>query len=202
MYDQQVKLAKIKVYSFLYDFTKKVQFKLKTKQYLDNVKKIIQKFEVLHINAKERFEIVKKGCQEEKNRVLIKMARSKNKKLKEQIGKISKFQEHNVIQRYMRYIQDQHAMEFTMWRKRVADLDLNAKEMKAFRLRISVIRTTVMKNQKEDQNELVNLYGPQIDTIIPCLDPDVAMNKNIQDEDMMTRYLNTEKIFDLDQEME
>ena len=198
----QVNRAKNKLYLFLYDYTKMDQFKLKSKRYLDNVKKIIAKFETLHQTAAERFEAVKQGYNEEKQRLMMKMLKPKTKKLRDQIGKITKFQEYNVLARYMRFIQDQHAMQFTMWRRRVAALDLDRLEMKAFRLRISMIKVGRRKRELDDDNPLVAQYGPQVDFLIPCLDPELASQKNISDEALRQRYVRDLDIFNKDIELD
>jgi len=96
--------AKKQLYHFLYDYMKKQQFILKTTHYYEMVTKILTKFKNLQQRVSERYEIVHKGYTEEKQRVLMKMAKSKNKKLRDQISKITKFQEVNVLRRYMRYI--------------------------------------------------------------------------------------------------
>ena len=118
----------------------------------------------------------------------MKMSKSKNKKLRDQISKITKFQEVNVLRRYMRFIQDQHAMHFTKWRMRVYNLDLDKMEMIAFRLLVSINRT---KQAADEERE----HGEPIANLIPCLDPDVATKKMISDEELSQRFLINEDIF-------
>jgi len=82
----------------------------------------------------------------------------------------------------MRFVQDQHAMHFIMWRRRVHLLDLDRVETKAFRLRISLVKDQKMKKWLEDDNPNIAQHGQQIDYLIPCLDPDIANSKMISDE--------------------
>lgn len=50
-------------------------------------------------------------------------------------------------------------MHFIMWRRRVEYLDLDKNEMKAFRLRISLVKQKKLKLWLEDENPAIQQNG-------------------------------------------
>jgi len=95
-------------------------------------------------------------------------------------------------------------MHFMMWRKRVADLDLDKVEKMAFRLGLRLVKLRKEKQWLEAENPSIAELGEQINCVIPCLDPDVATKKMISDEELSQRYFSDRDIFneelDFDQE--
>lgn len=68
-----VKRSKNKVYLFLLDLSKLIQFKLKATKYLDNVYKIVRKIKELNKNANDRFDNLTKAYSDAKNAMMMKL---------------------------------------------------------------------------------------------------------------------------------
>lgn len=126
----------------------------------------------------------------EKQKIIMKQAKSKNKKLSNAVKKITQFQEENVLQRYLRYVKDQHAFQFLSWRQRVKNLDLTTAEVIGFKFRISLIKKRLLMQRKLEENQEVAEFGEPIAHLIPCLDPDKAESKkHFTPEQQKVRFL-------------
>lgn len=96
----------------------------------------------------------------------------------------------------MRYCKDCWLAYHLEWKKRFQELNMDDKQKLALRIRISMSinkkrRFSQLNNQHsinqeaEEKKDIdISDFGPQIDSLIPCLDPDVAELKKTTTEQL------------------
>ena len=76
---------------------------------------------------KKRMEILKNVINKEKQRLLLKSLKQKNKKLEKQIKSITEYQCSAVLERYMRYCKDCWLVYHLEWKRRLAEFNMDVK---------------------------------------------------------------------------
>ena len=130
--------------------------------------------------------------------------KAKNTKKKKQYEKITPEIQHQVIKRYLRYCNDQHAFEFLCYRTRLNKADLSFKQKVGFKIRIGTIKQYQRRNSKlELQQTQEKDFKQKIERLIPCLKPDLK-EKDQKDEDKMSvRYIaDDQTIYKFDPELQ
>lgn len=124
----------------------------------------------------------------------MKFIKSKNSKMKKMIANINDKNLSSVVDRYLRFVYDQHSFTWLCWRKKYFDMDLTKDEIGLFELKLSFKKSKGYKLRKidpdnpelqdptddinckvkgvinHDPNDLGVQFGI-IDFLPPCLDP-------------------------------
>ena len=104
------------------------------------------------------------------------LIKQKNKKLEKQLREVNPLVVKNLLQRYNRFCEDQFLHTFLAFRKKMKILNLNTREMMAFRITINNRRNYDLSNltPPDDPHFNPDTLGEHIDYLPAFLDPDAS----------------------------
>lgn len=118
----------------------------------------------------------------------MKFMKKKDKKMEKLMRNVRPETLTPIVDRYLRFVYDQHAFTWLCWRQKLFDLDLTKDEVNLFNLKMSFKKAKGYKLRDPDTDELnvdsENL-GTYVDFTIPCLNVDLTEEKK-KDEELMS----------------
>lgn len=148
--------------------------------------------------------------------MFIKNPKKKDKDLQEKLRNIKPEVKEWVLRRYISYCKDQHAFLFLAYRRKLHQMELSKAEKLGFTIRVGMRKgacsyplrhpmtaSTTTDGFYDEKAELGKDYtleldpdklGPRVDTLLPCLDPDIKAQQKKDTEFMSQRYFESDEM--------